>query len=106
AERRPDLPAAGLVDLPRRATERDHDRPRLLGERRSLDAGMGEDERAGRRVHPLAVQLERRMAAVDEVQLLAAIIRLIVLVDDPVARIRGGKRVDAERCDAQVVPDW
>ena len=106
-ERKPDLPAVGLVRLPRRGADRDERRPRLLGERGALHTGAGEDERAGGRIHALAVELERRPAPLDEVELLLQVLllRLVVLVDEPVARLAGGERVDAEGGDAQLVPD-
>jgi hypothetical protein len=106
AERRPDLPAVRLVDLSSRAAERDDRRPRLFGERRPLDTGASEDERTGRRVHPFAVELERRAATVNEVELLArVVVGLVMLVDDPVARGPGRPCVDAEGRDAEVLPD-
>src|SRR5439155_9339450 len=84
-ERRPHLPAAGLIRLPRGAAERDDRRARLLGERRPLDAGPDVDERAGRRVYLLAAKLEPRAADLDEVELLFPLVGLVVLVDDPIA---------------------
>ena len=45
----PDLPAVGFVRLSRGAAERDDRRPGLLGKRRALYTGRGEDEGAG---HP------------------------------------------------------
>ena len=97
-ERRPDLPADGLVRLPGSGAERDDRRLGLLGERRSLHAGRGEDERAGGRIDPLAVELEHGAPLQDEVELLVPVrLVLVVLVDDPVARAAAGPRVDAER---------
>src|ERR671922_2239388 len=106
-ERPPDLPAGRLVRLPRRAADRDDRRARLLGEGRALDARAREDERAGGRVHPLAVELERGAAALDEIQLLllVLVLRLVVLVDDPAARLVAGPGVDAEGRDPEVVPN-
>src|SRR5919108_987164 len=106
-ERPPDLPAGRLVRLPRRAADRDDRRPRLLGEGRALDARAREDERAGGRVHPLAVELERGAAALDEVQLLllVLVLRLVVLVNDPVAGVLRRPCVDAEGRDPEVVPN-
>ena len=94
----------GLVRLPRGSAERDDRRLGLLGERRPLHTGSGKDERAGGRVHALAVELERRAALLDEVELLI-LVRLVVLVDDPVARVVARPRVDAEGRDAEVVAD-
>ena len=104
-DRRPHLPAAGLIRLPRGAAERDDRRARLLGERRPLDAGPDVDERAGRRVHLLAVDLEPRPAGLDEVELLFAPVGLVVLVDDPIAGLAARPGVDAEGRDAEVVAD-
>src|SRR5919109_5244886 len=78
-ERPPDLPAGRLVRLPRRSADRNDRRPWLLGEGRALDARAREDERAGGRVHPLAVQLERGAAPLDEIQLLLPL-RLVRLL--------------------------
>jgi hypothetical protein len=69
--------------LSRHAADGKDRRPGLLGERRSLPTGPGEDERTGRRVQALAVELEDGAPSVDEVQLLIRVIRLVVLVDDP-----------------------
>ena len=62
---------------------------------------------AGGAVHALAVELERRAAALDEVELLVVVVgvRLVVLVDDPVARLATRPRVHVEGRDAEVVPD-
>ena len=91
----------------RRTADGNDGRPRLLGERGSLDARAGVDERAGGRLDPLAVELERRATPLDKVQLLLVLlIGLVVLVDDPVARVAGRPGVDAERRDAEVVPHW
>src|SRR5439155_18697776 len=59
------------------------------------------------RVHPLAVELQRRAASLDEVELLlqVLILRLVVLVDDPVACVAARPRVDTEGRDAKVEPD-
>ena len=103
-ERSPELPAAGVVRLARRAADHEDRRSGLLRERRSLHSGTGEDERAGGRVDPLAVELEDRVPALDEVELLLPVVRLVVLVDDPVARRPGRPRRRAERGDPQVVP--
>ena len=68
--------------------------------------GRANDERAGGRVHPLAVELEHGAALQDEVQLLVAVrLVLVVLVDDPIAAVMAGPRVDTERRDAEVVAD-
>ena len=82
-ERSPEFPAAGLVRLSRRAFERDDGRPCLLGGRRSLDAGMGENERSCGRVHPVSVELKHRVASQHEEKLLVCCgIALVVQVDD------------------------
>jgi hypothetical protein len=87
--------------------DRDDRRRGLLGEGRPLDARRREDERAGGRVDPLAVELERGATALDEIQLLLGVpvVGLVVLVDDPVAGVAAGPRVDAEGRDPEVVPD-
>src|SRR4051812_37615871 len=105
-ERRPKLPAARLVRLPGRPAQGDERRPGFLGERRPLHAGAGEDERPGRRVHLLAVELESRPALLDEVELLVGVLlRLVVLVDQPFTRLTGAERVGAERHDPEMLPD-
>src|SRR5262245_10326924 len=103
-QRHPDLAALGLVRLPRSSADRDDRRPRLLGERCPRDVGASEDECARGCVHPLAVELERRAPALDEVKLLLQVVllRLVVLVDEPIAHLMSCKRVDAER----VMPKW
>src|SRR4029450_10657922 len=103
-ERAPELVAVGLVGLSGRAADRDDRRPRLLGERRPLDARAGEDECAGRRIDPLAVELEAGTAALNQVELLV-LARLVVLVDDPGACLAARPGIDAEGRDAEVVPD-
>src|SRR5438034_422329 len=104
-QRAPQLPAEHLVRLSGRAPERHDRRARLLRERRSLDARTGEHEGALGRVHLFAVELELCAAALDEVELflLVVAVRLIVLVDDPVAGLAGRPGVDAEGRDAEVV---
>ncbi len=104
-ERAPDLPAADLVRLARDAADCDERRPRLFGERRPLHPGSDEDEGAGRRVQALAVELEPRATLLDEVQLLLLVVRLVVLVDQPVSRLTRCPAVDAEGGDPEVVPD-
>src|SRR6185312_14387775 len=106
-ERHPDLAALGLVRLPRSSAERNDRRSRLLSERCPLNGGASKDECARGCVHPLAVELERRAAALDEVKLLLQVmlLRLVVLVDEPIAHLMGCKCVDAERRDAEVEPD-
>src|SRR3954451_3915187 len=103
-DRQPDLEARRLVDLTRRTPDRDDRGARGLGERRPLDAGAGKDHRPGRRVHPLAVELEGRAALLHEVELLV-LIGLVMLVDYAVARTLPRPRVDAERHDAEVLAD-
>src|SRR5215831_5463831 len=106
-QRHPDLAALGLVRLPWSSADRHDRRPRLLSERCPLNFGANEDECARGCVHPLAVELERRAPALDEVELLLQImlLRLVVLVDEPIAHLMRGKRVDAERRDAEMEPD-
>jgi hypothetical protein len=68
--------------------------------------GGGEHESSGWRVDPVAVELEHRVAAHDEKELLVSGgIVLVVLVDDGVARRTGRPSGHPERRDAQVVPD-
>src|SRR6266480_1681089 len=102
AGRRPELPSGRLVRAARRGPHGQDRRLRLLGEGRSLHARPGEDERAGWRVDALAVKLESRSAALDEVELLILSL-LVVLVDDPVSRLPTRPGVDPERRDAKVV---
>jgi hypothetical protein len=85
----------------------DHDdrRSRLLREGGSLRPRRDEHEGAGRRIHPLAVDLEDGMSLVYEVQLLVAVVRLVVLVDDQISLRPPRPRGDAEGRDAEVVPD-
>src|SRR3712207_8514802 len=66
SERRPDLPAVGLVGLPRRAAHGEDRRLRLFGEGGAPHARAGEDERAGRSFDPLVVEHEGRPAARSE----------------------------------------
>ena len=90
AERRPELPAFGLVRLSGRAAECDDRRPGLLGERRSLHAGAGEDEGAGGRDHRSPSSSKAARPRSDEVELLVRVrLGLVVLVDDPVAGFAG-----------------
>src|SRR5262245_30628781 len=106
-QRHPDLAALRLVRLPRSSADRNDRRPRLLTERCPLNVGANEDECARGCVHPLAVELERRAPALDEIKLLLQVmlLRLVVLVDEPIAHLMSCKCVDAERCDAEVEPD-
>src|SRR5262245_47220394 len=106
-QRHPDLAALGLVRLPRSSADRNDRRPRLLTERCPLDVGANEDECARGCVHALAVELEGRAPALDEIKLLLQImlLRLVVLVDEPIADLMSCKGVDAERRDAEVEPD-
>src|SRR5205807_8203297 len=55
--------------------------------------------------HPLPVELEGGAPPQHDIQLLVRLVRLVVLVDDSVARLTGGPRVDSEGRDAEVVPD-
>ena len=102
AKRRPELEAGGVVGLARLTAEGDERRLRLLCERGAGDAALHEDQRSGRRVDDLPVELESSPARVDEVELLVLAL-LVVLVDDAVARLVGGERVHAEGRDAEVV---
>src|SRR5215210_488162 len=99
----PELPPVGLVRLPGDAADRYQRRAGLLRERRPLHRRRDEDERALGRVPPLAVELEHGPALGHEIELLAPVVRLVVLVDDPVADFSSGPRVDSERGDAEVV---
>jgi len=103
----PDLAALGLVGLPRSSADCDDRRPRFLGERCTPDVRANEDQCARGRVHPLAIELERRAPALDEIKLLLQVmlLRLVVLVDEPIAHLMTCKCVDAERRDAEVEPD-
>src|SRR5579862_3085763 len=102
-ERGPHLPAEDLVGLARLPTDDKDRRPVLLCERRPRHAGLGEDERPRRGVHPGAVELEGRSSPEDEVQLLL-VVDLGMLVDDPVAGLVARKAARAERRDPEVVP--
>src|SRR5262245_19293023 len=106
-QRHPELAALGLVRPPRSSADRHDRRPRLLTERRPADVGANEDECARGCVHPLAVELERRAPALDEIQLLLQVmlLRLVVLVDDPIAHLMSGEGIDAEGRDTEVEPD-
>src|SRR5688500_13290726 len=101
----PELPADRLVRLSRDAADREDRRPRLLGERRSIHTGPDIDERAGGRVPSFAAELEDGVASCDEVELLVPVVRLVVLVDDPIACLGRGPGVDAEGRDAEAMPD-
>src|ERR1041384_7302498 len=96
-----------LVRAARPGADRDDRRAGLSRERRPLDARLGKDERAGRHVDALAVELESRAPGMDEVNLLLLVVLLglVVLVDDPVAGVFARPRVDAESLDAEVVPN-
>src|SRR3954471_15428653 len=55
---------------------------------------------------PLSGELEYRPPLQNDVQLLGRVrLGLVVLVDDPVARVTGRPGVDTEGRDAEVVPD-
>src|SRR5262245_36342978 len=103
-QRAPKLPAERLVRLPRNAADREQGRPRLLGECRSRYAWTNEDERVGRRLDAVAVDLEDCASPNDVVELLLPLLRLVVLVDDPVARGRACPGIDPEGRDAEVMP--
>ena len=96
---------------PRRARlAADHeDRGLLRGRRRGAALlGAGEDERPGGRVDRLAVELERRVAGHDDVELLVmagAVALLVVVLDDLVAGVRARVGVDAERRHPHRPPD-
>jgi len=73
---------------------------------RSLHIGLGEDESAGGRDHAVVIELEHGPPPQNEVQPLVAVrLRLVVLVENPVACLTTGPRVDTEGGDAEVVPD-
>src|SRR6266545_5536423 len=106
SKRSPEFPAAGLVRLTRRAFQGDDGRPFLCGGCHPLRAGRGENESSGRRVDPVTLELEHRVAAQDEEQLLVCCrVALVVLVDDEVSRCMGSPGGHSERGDAQVVSD-
>ena len=100
----PDLPATDLERLSDLAADRDHRRPCLDGERCPVSARLHEHERAGRCVDGVAVDLEPRVTAEDDVELLAALV-LLVLGHEPVAHARGRPGVRAECGDPEVVPN-
>src|SRR3954469_17331888 len=105
-QRGPEFPAIGLVRLSRGAAEREDRRLGLLGKRRPLHAGRRKHESPGGRSHPVAVELEYGPASHNEVQLLGRVrLGLVMLVDDPVARVTGGPGGDPEGGDAEVVPN-
>jgi hypothetical protein len=87
------------VRLARDSADRD-DRRSGLGERRSLRTGADEDERAGRRVEALAVELEDGSAFQHKVELLLLVVRLVALVE--IAGGAGGPRVEAKAA----MPKW
>src|SRR6185503_8514787 len=99
---RPDLPAAAVERLADGAADSEHRSPRFLGERRPVRLRRAEHERAGRRVDVLAVDLEARTTAENDVELLVAWI-LGMSRHEPVANIRRGPGVRAERGDPKVV---
>ena len=87
---------------PGHAADRKYRRVRLLRDGRALLRRIVEiDECAGGRVDLLAVDGERRVPGDDGVDLLVAELRLGVLLDDLVAGVRGGIRVDPERGDTE-----
>ena len=99
--------------LPRRDPERllgtaadaEERRPGLVRHGAALHRRVAhEHERAGRRVHLLAVDGEGRVPGDDDVELLlpAVPVQLVVLLDDD-ARRDGDVRVDAERADVEEV---
>jgi len=102
--RSPDLEAARHVRLPRHSAKRQDRRARLFGERGPLHTRLDENECPGGRIPPLPVKLERRPATEDEVKLLV-LSRLVVLVDDSLARGPPGPDVGTERRNPEVVPN-
>jgi hypothetical protein len=77
----------GLVRLSRSAADRDDRRTWLFGDRRPLHTGMGKDESAGGRDHPVVVEFEHGTPPQNEVKLIVRVrLRLVVLVDDPPSR--------------------
>ena len=82
------------------AADRQHGRPRLLGDRVPLLLRVvEEDDRPPGRVDLLAVHGEGCMAADDDVRLFVSLFR--VLLDDLVPGVGRRVRVDAERGDAE-----
>ena len=102
-QRPPELPALRLIGLPRHASDRNDRRGRLLREGGPLRSRRHEDEHARRRVDGLAIDLEPSAPAVDEVELLVPVVGLVVLVEDPGARLTAGPSVDAEGRNAEVM---
>ena len=68
-----------------------------------LPSGRTNTSVPSRRVHGIAVDLEPRPAAEDDVELLDALV-LLVLGHEPVARVGGGPCIRPERRDPEVVP--
>jgi hypothetical protein len=77
--------------------------PASLREDGPVALGPDEHERALRRVHRIAVDLEPRPAAEDDVELLVALV-LLVLGHQAVADVLGCPRVRPEGGDPEVVP--
>src|SRR3990170_2679807 len=107
----------GVLPLPGRDRERDargraereHGRPGLARHGGPAHVRVRhEDERACGGVDLVAADGERGPSARDEVELLvpgAALVGFGVLLDDVLARVGGNEGVDAERLDAEVMPD-
>src|SRR5207244_13282365 len=87
------LPGRGLERLTARAADRQHGGSVLGGERAPLLRRLvEEDERPGRCVELLALDREDRVPGDDDVELFVvagAVARLVVLLDDELARVRG-----------------
>src|SRR4029079_19629478 len=98
------LPAGRLEDLARFCADPEHGRSRLGGEGLTQRSGQAMDERAGRRVVLLALDVERRPAGDDDVELLSAVL-LAMLFDDALAGFRSGVGVDAEGADVELPSD-
>jgi len=105
-EWRPELPAPGLIRVSRCALQREDDRPVLHGSSQPAGTGRSEDESAGRRFHAVTFDLEHRMAAKNEKQLLVSRrIVLVVLVDDDITCRVGAPRGHPKGCYVEVVSD-
>src|SRR3954463_15466443 len=70
-----------------------------------LTSGFCVHECPRRRLQRLAVELEPGAAGMDEVDLFAAVVGLVVLVDEPVACVLAAEYVQSEGPDSEVVPD-
>ena len=103
-ELRPHLPAAGLVGLVRPCSRPRAPSYRPPPRRLSGSFPVRRTRASLRRVDGVAVDLESRPSAQDDVQLLDALV-LRVLGHEPIARLRGRPRVRPERGDPQMMAD-